>query len=151
MHQVVSWIPVHAAAASIIDLRNASALAVHLVHPRPVPWTDIAENISWLLSLPLIRYEAWVYKLQCAASSASEDEVRRNPALRLVEFYKASEAPSNHRSRLRNQEAMGLAMLETRNTELEAPSLAQERLPQLQKEDVANWISYWKKKKLLET
>ncbi|KAF8572826.1 NAD(P)-binding protein, partial [Ramaria rubella] len=144
---LISFLPVHVAASALIDLRHTSSQFVHLVHPRPVPWTSVIQHVADYLHVPVIPYEEWLSRLK--ASPRTDDALHRNPALHLIDFYQFSTTPKDF-ARLSSREAMGVAMFETNISAREAPSLAPARLWQLGKDDVNKWIGYWKSKGALE-
>ncbi|KAF8581171.1 acetyl-CoA synthetase-like protein, partial [Ramaria rubella] len=144
---VVSWLPLHAGAKAVIDLRSATITVAHVVHPRPVSWHAIAQRVAVLLGIPLVPYATWLTALQSYASKNAEDTTV-NPALRLLDFYSNSVTPSA--SSDHSGEAMGFAMMETSETQEQAPSLRQDNLPQLEKENVDIWVRYWRQKGFLE-
>ena len=143
----MSFLPLHVAASAIIELRHTSSSFVHIVHPRPVPWEVVIGHVSDALGVPVIPYDEWLTRLE--ASPKTDEDLHRNPALHLTDFYQASAAPKDIR-RAQDREAMGMAMYETTVTAAEAPSLRQSRLTQLGREDVENWIGYWKNKGVLD-
>ena len=95
----------------------------------------------------LIPYDEWLTQLE--ASPKTDEDLHRNPALHLTDFYRASAAPKDI-ERAQDREAMGLAMYETTVAAAEAPSLGQPRLARLGREDVENWMGYWKNKGVLD-
>ncbi|KAF8576894.1 acetyl-CoA synthetase-like protein [Ramaria rubella] len=144
---LISFLPVHVAASALIELRHTSSQFVHLVHPRPVPWTSVIQHVADNLHVPVIPYEEWLSRLK--VSPRTDDALHRNPALHLIDFYQFSTTPKDF-ARLSSREAMGVAMFETKISATEAPSLAPARLWQLGKCDVNKWIGYWKSKGALE-
>lgn len=62
-----------------------------------------------------------------------------NPALRLIEFYRASGGHTDDPTR----EAMNLAFLETTQAELASSVLGDKHLPRLGEKDVNAWLRYW--------
>jgi len=144
---LVSFLPLHIAASALIELRHTSREFVHLVHPRPVPWTAVNEHIADALDVPIISYDKWLHLLQ--VSPTTDEALHRNPAIHLVGFYRVSAIPKDTR-RVEEREAMGLAMYKTMGTVADAPSLSPENLKQLGKEDVNRWIGYWRSKGALD-
>ncbi|KAF8581951.1 hypothetical protein K439DRAFT_1662052 [Ramaria rubella] len=144
---LVSFLPLHVAASALIELRHTSSQFVHLVHPRPVPWTTVIQHVADALHVPVIPYDEWLRRLE--ASPRTNDALHRNPALHLIDFYRVSSTPKDA-ARVESREAMGLAMYETKISAREAPSLAPAHLPQLGKSDVNQWIGYWRSKSALD-
>jgi hypothetical protein len=139
--QVVSFVPVHVAASAIIELRHASTEFFHIVHPRPVLWETIIGYISDALRVPLIPYDEWLTRLE--ASPKTDEALHRNPALHLIDFYRAL-VVSKDVQRVDNMEAMGAPIYDTTTTVTEAPSLGPSHLAQLGKSDVESWVRYWR-------
>ena len=78
IHQDVDWIPVELAAKALCDFRQPDGVGfrlVHLVHPRPVPWSSIAAVVAQELSAQLVPYDVWLSKLE-ARACASESIAR---------------------------------------------------------------------------
>ncbi|KAF8585451.1 acetyl-CoA synthetase-like protein [Ramaria rubella] len=143
----VSFLPLHVAASSLIELRHTSSQVVHLVHPRPVPWMNVIQHVADTLRLPVIPYGEWLSRLE--AMPRTHETLQRNPALHLIDFYRVS-APLKDTEGLASKEAMGMATYETKIAAVEALSLSSKSLPQLGKEDVACWIEYWNGKGALQ-
>jgi len=143
--KLVSFVPLHAAATALLELRHASGIFAHLVHPRPVPWRRIIEYVAAIIDIPVIPYDEWLRRLE--ASPKTSEALHNNPALHLLDFYYASRAPKD-RSDLSRREAMGLSLFETRQTVVDAPTLKD--LAQLDMEEVSRWIDYWKSKGALD-
>lgn len=154
---VVSWIPPEITADALIDFRKTSgnAKVVHLIHPRPVPWSSISKAVSSELSVTLVPYVDWLAKLEHAASSispsASEKESRAEvqllrdlQALRLLPFFKGIVIKGSS-----SGEAMGFPSLAVTKALEASPTLANPSLRQLGVDDVKRWLAYWRKVDLL--
>ena len=94
------------------------------------------EPIASELGVPLVSYSEWLSKLEECAGEGSADEVdgmRANPALRLLDFFRAQRdgGRSNPIPRLSTTEA------EKASQEL---ALMQE----LSKEDAKRWVAAWR-------
>jgi hypothetical protein len=145
--QLVSFLPLHVAASAIIELRHTAAEYVHIVHPRPVPWEAVIGPIAETLAVPVVPYEEWLARLE--ASPRTDEDLHRNPALHLIDFYRASAVPGGIRD-VQDREALGMALYETTVTAAEAPSLSPSRLTRLGRDEAESWIGYWKSKGVLE-
>lgn len=140
----VTWIPIHAAASALVEMRKSDDLYLHLVHPSPVPWTNIVAVVSEALMVPLVPYHQWLSRLeQWDSNSISHRE--ENPAIRLLDFYRSS-AKVIHSS---DAEAFGFPRLSTVRAVEAAPSLRPANLQPLGQDDILSWIKYWKKKGFL--
>lgn len=137
--QCVTWIPIHTAASALVEMRKSNDLYLHLVHPSPVPWTNIVTVVSEALMVPLVPYHQWLSSLeQWESNSASHRE--ENPAIHLLDFY---------RSHSGDAEAFGFPRLSTARALQAAPSLRPTNLQPLGRDNVLSWIKYWKKKGFL--
>jgi hypothetical protein len=73
--QLVSWLPMHAASKAILDVaftKEQPAIALNIVHPRPVDWLTIMRDVSDALlatkvtskALPLVPFGEWFEALE---------------------------------------------------------------------------------------
>lgn len=145
--KLVSFVPVHIAATAILELRHAPIQIAHLVHPRPSTWKRLIGYVADILHVPTIPYPEWVQRLE--ALPRTEDTVKINPALHLIDFYKGCVAPNDVPDR-QSREAIGLATYETARTAAACASFGPEYLPTLTKDEVNSWISYWRAKGALD-
>ncbi|KAI1792211.1 acetyl-CoA synthetase-like protein [Ganoderma leucocontextum] len=129
----VAFILSYPAARAFVEMRKSSARTLHLVHPRPVAWKAIIAPIAQELDVPLVPYSEWLAALERGAAEGSTDEVdamRVNPALRLLDFFRAQ----------------GAARSETGGS-YQAVRLASEelaRMPELKAEDAERWVAAWR-------
>lgn len=74
-------------------MRKSTASTLHLVHPRPVSLQSFIVPIAEELNVPLVPLHEWFETLEATAHAGSMDEVedamRTNPALRLLDFFRA--------------------------------------------------------------
>ncbi|TFY82198.1 hypothetical protein EWM64_g1812 [Hericium alpestre] len=82
-NEAVSWIPVDVAASTLLDMLGSSEPVLHLVHPNPTTWFDIAVHTSTALRLPLAPYDEWLARLRAQAVGGDTT----NPAVQLLEFF----------------------------------------------------------------
>ncbi|THH28009.1 hypothetical protein EUX98_g6169 [Antrodiella citrinella] len=129
----ISWVPVDSMAQAVIEMRNSPEAMLHLVHPRPVTWSQVMEPISRALRLPIVPYSEWLNRLQNSGdkegnSAASEVQLLQvNPALMLIDFL--GHAVSSEADK--QKEAMGIRTFEVSKAVKVAPALNEERLPRL--------------------
>lgn len=101
--QGLSGIPIDAAAQAIIEMRDASAPVLHLARPQPIQWKTIAEPIAQRLHLPVVAHNEWfdalVKSSQSAGSEAEAEMMRKNPAVKILDFSR--HMPTERRRRLR--------------------------------------------------
>jgi hypothetical protein len=133
--QMVSWIPVHTAAAAIVEMRFSEQPFLHLAHPDPVTWDSIFRHFSTILNVPIVEYEEWLAKLEEAAND--ERAFANNPAVHLLHFFQSVNKPIASDG----SESLGFPMVETSSAVQVAPSM---RCPSLGKDDVEMWVAYWR-------
>jgi len=139
----VSWLPADIAAQALVEFRNAPSTVriVHLVHPRPVLWSPIANQLSSKLSVPLVPYVEWLSRLVQLDESTKSREVevlKSVPALRLLGFFKGTA------TRQSTGLAMGVRLLQETQAIVTSETLADPMRHQLDKEDVGRWLKYWR-------
>ncbi|TFY63805.1 hypothetical protein EVG20_g6168 [Dentipellis fragilis] len=140
----VSWIPLDLAATAVDEFRHSSSEIVHLIHPRPVPWSTVFRAFSSALNIPLIPYADWLARLDKSAEGvqpfADTNEFSNNPALRLLDWFHSAWSDNGAKA----TEALGFPKLQTVNAKLASPTLADEHLAQVGEKDVLSWVGYWK-------
>ncbi|KAF9000304.1 hypothetical protein BDQ17DRAFT_1427303 [Cyathus striatus] len=152
---VASWLPMDAAAMSILDIAFSAepcTEAVNLVHPRPVKWNVIMVHIRSALkkylnieeqSMGIIPFSDWVALLESRAKEAEHDYLQNIPAIKLISFLrdmaKADDVirASGHVS----AESGGFAMVATEKAQVRSSALR--NLDPLGVADVERWIKYW--------
>ncbi len=126
-------------------MRNSTSPILHLVHPRPVSWHTLIAPIAEELRVSLVSYSTWFAALERSAAapegSAADaefdvDAMRANPALRLLEFFRAQTFSPE-------KEPLGAVRLSTENAERASDELA--RLPELREEMSMSWVKAWRK------
>ena len=89
---MISWIPSYEGARAIIAMRNSPEPILHLVNPNPVPFQLFLKPLAHALNVPLVPYDEWLSRLQDSLKDTSLSEVehlKRNPALRLLDYYRS--------------------------------------------------------------
>lgn len=122
-------------------MRDAEEHTLHLVHPTPVPCSNILGHVGAELQLPVVAYDKWMNLLDKSAKTlAPETEeglYRKMPALKILPFFRgALTAPE------KSGEAMALPILSTDKAVLKSLRL-RDSAP-LDAADVSRWLSYWK-------
>ncbi|KAH8102700.1 hypothetical protein BXZ70DRAFT_929500 [Cristinia sonorae] len=94
----VDWTPVDVAARTIADIvtspstSSSSSLPelINLVHPRPVPWSDIfsAVHANTGSRLPTIPFAEWLSKVEAHSANATEQDFAAIPAIKLLRFFR---------------------------------------------------------------
>ncbi|KZO93602.1 acetyl-CoA synthetase-like protein [Calocera viscosa TUFC12733] len=139
---MISWLPVDAAAISIVQAMHQSTegnRTLHVCHPYPATWNMTMYAIADYLEqkgqyLDLEPYPGWFQELE--ASGSKPDAVQKNPALRLLDFLR-----SGTRSHAHEREAMGFPLIDT--TKMKATSSTFNNIPRLDRFDVKRWMEYW--------
>ncbi|PIL33564.1 hypothetical protein GSI_04187 [Ganoderma sinense ZZ0214-1] len=149
----ITWIPCYEAAQALTELRHSSDPIVHLVHPRPVPWDSVLEPIARELNVPFVPYRTWLSTLEGSVvgepgSTEQAHARRRNPALRLLPFYREQEEKIEE-AHGPEREAMGFVFLSTDKAVRVSESLAS--LPETAGERALMWLAAWRKSGFLST
>ncbi|KAF8838098.1 putative aminoadipate reductase [Paxillus ammoniavirescens] len=152
--KVVSWLPHYAVSDAILDIAFAEdepSIAVNLVHPRPVEWASLMKPISSALYrknvmselLPLVPFAQWLTSLEERAADTSEDNIRRVPAIKLLNFMRllAQGDIATRQSDRSDAEAVGFTELAT--DVARAVSKTMRDLGPLSSSDVERWVGYW--------
>lgn len=134
-------LPLDVAAAVIVQLRNSTSEIVHVAHPYPVKWKTIINHVSTTLGVPLVSYSAWLRKLEHTESTNS---ATNNPALRLIDFYRAIDKVDV--TRLEVAGAPKLATIEARE---ESSVLGNPEIQRVGVKDVQKWLESWRSLGLL--
>ncbi|KAF4571678.1 hypothetical protein EYR36_009021 [Pleurotus pulmonarius] len=118
-----SWLPAELAGKAIVDLLDASAPVINLVHPKPTPISDVMHIIAGDLRLPLIPYDEWLLRLETSQHPADEQ-----PAVKMFDFYQ------RHGLRdIREESYLGPTL---------SASLAS--APPLDSHTIRQWVAYWR-------
>jgi len=134
MKQDMSLIPLDIVGTVIVELRGSSAGVLHLAHPKLVSWDFVFGYMAKILGVPLVPYSQWLMKLE---ASESEQAVKQNSALRLLDYYKSV----NTAISTSPKEAL-LKVLATGVAESESPALRNALA--IGEPDIQKWLDYWK-------
>lgn len=172
---MVSWLPMHSVAQSILDVAftpegGRISRTLHLVHPRPVPWTNVVREVRAALIergvakiaegqtaestqqavLPLVPFDKWVELVKKRSNNPSKEDLEKIPAIKLLEFFTsiASGDLEAEKKGLREYEMGNWARLAT--TEAVKACETMKNMPQIGKRDVDMWIDYWISKGLFQ-
>ncbi|KAG2093538.1 putative aminoadipate reductase [Suillus discolor] len=150
----VSWIPPHAISNAILDVAFAEeepSIAVNLVHPKPTAWKALIQPIADALvehkvtshPLPLVPFSEWFERLESSAKDASEETMKRIPAIKLLNFMRAMAHSDTaiRASGKMDSEAGGLTLFATAVAERVSPTMKE--LKPLSSADAAQWLDYW--------
>lgn len=148
---MISWVPLDLASRVIIDLRDSTSSIVHLVHPKPVPWTDFAETILSELHVPLVPYSEWLRRLEERALSPDNDSGAEEspPAAKILSFFR--QAASGMEESQDGKEAMGLATLDISRAMSESVTMRDDgEMRKIGVEEVKLWLENWSSRGYLE-
>ncbi|KAJ3731308.1 putative aminoadipate reductase [Lentinula guzmanii] len=150
---VISWIPMDAVADAIVDVGLSSSIppvAVNLVHPHPIPWSQMIQDVRNAVinakqlnadALELVPFRIWFEALQGVAEIPGvENEM---PAVKIINFLQGM-ANADERMRLcqsENTEAVGLTPLVINNVHRICPRMAV--LSPLAFCDAELWVRGW--------
>ncbi|KAK0216125.1 hypothetical protein IW262DRAFT_1277291, partial [Armillaria fumosa] len=125
----VSWLPVHVAAQAIVDRIDIPSPIIHIVHPKPAQWSELAQIISKELNVELVPYAQWFELLEKSALDSAALS-----AMRLLSYYKR-----NAESLLvKDTEAFGLP-------KVSAEGVTGADFPPLDDNEVKKWLAYWRR------
>ncbi|KAI0739441.1 acetyl-CoA synthetase-like protein [Daedaleopsis nitida] len=148
----VAWFPAYEAAKAFAEMRHSEEPFLHLVHPNPTTWHTLVAPIAQALGVPLVSYGEWLAALEksVSAASGSSEEVetmKRNPALRILPFFKAQGGLMA--SRLGGErEPMGFVHLSTEKAAMVSEAFT--KMPELDGERAMAWVAAWKKSGFLK-
>lgn len=146
----VSWIPIDIAAQAIVEIRDVPSQVLHIINPAPAEWNALFDPVSRMLNLRMVQYSEWLAALNETAEKGTSGNASRldeNPALKLVNFFRALPSASLSQSELSSKEyalandAIGMRRLSLRES-LEA-SGSLRRCSKLTAEDAKKWLSSW--------
>lgn len=124
--------------------RAAPTRTIHLVHPRPVPWHDIATHVARELGAQLVPYGEWLYTLERTAAaqvqSRGKGKKKKMRAVGLLPFFH-----DLNKTMLTGTRAMGFPQWDGPRGVAASPTLAHPDVERLGVNDVKRWIRYWRK------
>ncbi|EGN94883.1 hypothetical protein SERLA73DRAFT_162904 [Serpula lacrymans var. lacrymans S7.3] len=154
--KVVSWLPPHAVSQAILDVAFAKAkppTVINLVHPRPVQWAALMQPIGDALirnkllpnPLPTVAFEEWFSRLEQKAISASTEDFKEMPALKLLPFMRMiAQSDKSIREVTSEDETGGFVVFSTTNAQQLSQTMR--GLASITSEDVGLWMKYWASK-----
>ncbi|TFK51599.1 acetyl-CoA synthetase-like protein [Heliocybe sulcata] len=163
---VISWIPMHSVASTILDVAFAPTnvslpRTLHVIHPRPVRWTDIMQEVREALvnrelagiapvpvdqsgkvsgvttQVPLTPFNEWIARVQERSTNPTKEDLETIPAIKLLDFFKSLAEGDlvAEKSGLKEYETGNWARLAT--TEAVRVSQTMKDVPQIGKNDVS--------------
>ncbi|KAF8878948.1 putative aminoadipate reductase [Infundibulicybe gibba] len=154
---VVSWIPMNSVSQAILETAfsiDPPAVALNLVHPRPIEWNSIITAIGHALrrrqlaneSFPIIPFQQWFGRLEERARTATDGDLELIPAIKLLDFFRGVASFDSTLGTQNGQETMesgGVTRFKTDRAE--ATSVTMRTLPSIGDEDAGRWVDYWEK------
>ncbi|EIN14664.1 acetyl-CoA synthetase-like protein [Punctularia strigosozonata HHB-11173 SS5] len=143
----VSWVPLAAAAETLVEMRNASQPVLHLAHPRPVTWSALLKPIAEDLAVPIVPYRDWLGRLKAHAvddhatgDHRTADKTAAHPAVQLLQFFQEAAATPD-------REPLGVPRLDTSEAVQVSSSL--KKLAPLKPQDARLWMKSWRERGFL--
>ncbi|KAF8869423.1 putative aminoadipate reductase [Infundibulicybe gibba] len=154
---IVSWIPMNSVSQAILETAfsiDPPAVALNLVHPRPVEWNSIITAIGHALrrrqlaneSFPIIPFQQWFGRLEERARTATDGDLELIPAIKLLDFFRGVASFDSTLGTQNVQETVesgGVTRFKTDRAE--ATSVTMKTLPSIGDEDAGRWVDYWEK------
>ncbi|KAG2103392.1 putative aminoadipate reductase [Suillus discolor] len=151
---LLSWIPTHAVSNAILDVAFAKEeppIAVNLVHPRPVAWGTLMRPVADAIferkitsaPLPLIPFSEWFEKVESSAKNASEANIKRVPAIKLLDFMRSMSRSdiATRASGKMHLEVGGVTSFSTDVAQRVSPTVKE--LEPLSSASATQWVDYW--------
>jgi hypothetical protein len=132
--------PSYEAAAALIEMRDAPYDILHLVHPRPVSWTSLISPIAQAIGVPLVSFPEWLAALNQSMDDTSisgVEHMRRNPALRLIDFFRHADLDED-------REPLGVARLDTKLA-VKVSNTLNFSMNVLGDKDADRWVEAWRR------
>ncbi|THV08176.1 acetyl-CoA synthetase-like protein [Dendrothele bispora CBS 962.96] len=138
----ISWIPADLVARAFRDFLD-TPIFVHLIHPRPVRWSDLARTIGSKLNVDVVPFTTWIKKLEQVGKKDKNAEEKIS-ALRILPSYQGMAAKySGSHEQTELEEAFGMTLIGNENAKRLSKTLADPDAPQLGQEDLMRWLAYW--------
>lgn len=140
--EVVDWVPVNVLGDVITELVVSSpsqngpkATVYHVANPEQTSWAEILPTIAQILGhggsdVNVVPLRTWVQLLRENASEADADELKRNPAIKLLDFFEGIASSSGEQG-----------LLDTKQAESVSKALA--TLSPVNKGWVEVWMRQW--------
>ncbi|KNZ79425.1 L-aminoadipate-semialdehyde dehydrogenase large subunit [Termitomyces sp. J132] len=149
---LISWLPMHTVSKAILDVAFSSEkfpVAINLVHPRPLQWSEVIDALKVALvedgfPLRVVPFQEWFSSLEKRSKNASDADIQAIPAVKLLELFRAiSQADYAIAEAGRHEvESGGLAKFATAKAQHLSQTMREVR--PIGAEDVRRWVSYWR-------
>ncbi|KAF5371510.1 hypothetical protein D9615_009619 [Tricholomella constricta] len=150
---LVSWLPMDAVAAVIVDVALGSVIppvALNVVHPRPVEWKQVITSIQVAIKdvlgrdLEVVPFSEWLSAVEARAGNATAETLDIIPAVKLLDFFRGVSQANDKivESKAKGVEIGGLATFATDT--MARVSGVMGGLRQIGKGDAQLWVKYWR-------
>ncbi|EKM49937.1 uncharacterized protein PHACADRAFT_213717 [Phanerochaete carnosa HHB-10118-sp] len=138
----ISMLPTDDAARALLEMRNAEVPFLHLVHPRAAAWHTLMAPVAESYGLQSVPFTQWVALLEQSrrafdTNSAVEELMRRNPALKLLQFFTRMQETDY------TVRAVGVRGLDTARAQRASPTLR--AMTPLTGDHTRRWLAYWRR------
>ncbi|KAI9058660.1 acetyl-CoA synthetase-like protein [Trametes sanguinea] len=129
----LTWVAVDVMASTLQEMVTSGELALHLVSPKPVPWSTVFGPIAERLNLPTVPYAEWLKKLEhsAAVANAGPGVAHHESAHNLVDFFKS--------------EGMGGAGVQLSTDKAVRCSKSLSSVRPIDRGDALRYVQYWAK------
>ncbi|EPQ57833.1 polyketide synthase [Gloeophyllum trabeum ATCC 11539] len=141
----ISWIPVDMAAAAMVDFLTCRDAVLHLRHPKPILWRVMANSLARIIDVPVVPYAEWLARLEheLKAQGIRQISPYLAPAMRLMDVYRSPRSDDHPAQPM--TESNGLFPALSIGKAIEAsPTLRDPDLPEIQEDEIAAWVRYWR-------
>ncbi|KAL1721938.1 hypothetical protein EV715DRAFT_194194 [Schizophyllum commune] len=141
--QEVNWVPSNSVAGTLIDaafFEDGLAPSHNIVHPRPVKWVRMIEDVQRSMKsrlgrdVAIISFQVWFAKLEATAARADVD-VHEVPGVKLLDFFR--------------EMSLGHGLGDFATDKMAAVSKTLRDLQPLGQKDADVWVRYWCEKQML--
>ncbi|KAK2461112.1 hypothetical protein APHAL10511_006891 [Amanita phalloides] len=148
---VVSWLREEEVASAILETafaKESPPPALNIFNPRSAPWAAIISFVRRAIikrkalgdnALPIISFEDWFELLDKRAESATEDDLVKMPAIKLLEFFRLM--VQGEQAIRSVKEAAGMATLSTSKIQQISQTMA--NMKEIGEVEADAWVGYW--------
>ncbi|KAL5534944.1 hypothetical protein ACEPAF_3034 [Sanghuangporus sanghuang] len=158
---VLSWNRSHVAAKALVDMLDTEERYLHLVHPRPIVWTDLMSIFSRRLRLPIVHIDFWMralhrtvceaeevasaFKIDSAARESMREVFRQNPAARMIKFFIQQHESCKGKPLSPDKQTVWTPLVRCERAVAASRTLQGSQLPRIGEHDVEQWMQNWKR------
>ncbi|KAH0828782.1 acetyl-CoA synthetase-like protein [Lanmaoa asiatica] len=152
---VVSWLREEEVASAIMETafaKEAPPPALNIFNPRSAPWAEIIAFVRRSIIrrktlgddvLPIVPFGDWFALLEKKAENASEDDLTKIPAIKLLEFFRvlARGDQAIRSSGVDTTESAGMTNFSTTKVQQVSPTMA--NMQAIGEVEADAWVGYW--------